>query len=104
MTKLPFILAIFIVGSAATGRALEAAPQNGPKAAAADATQTSDGIESPANLRLGLAFWLPVYYGIFVWLLTTEQSGGGGSRFRVDEPRLARVVVRASQARTRLSK
>ena len=102
MTTLPFVLAIFIVGSAASGRAAEAPPDRSTKATVStDAALTSADIEGPADVRLGLAFWLPVYYGIFVWLLTREQPGGGARR-RVVEPRLARVAVRATQARTRV--
>jgi hypothetical protein len=100
MFKLPFVLAIFMVGSAASGRAAEPAPGRPTTAAASPAALASAEIEPPADLRLGLAFWLPVYYGIFVWLLTNEQPGGGGARRRVEEPRLARVAVRATEART----
>src|SRR5262249_46730509 len=104
MTKLSFVLAIFIVGSGALGHAAEALPAAPTTAAATDAAPTSGGIEAPADLRLGLAFWLPVYYGIFVWLLTNERPGGGGARRRVEEPRLARVAVSVIQARIRVAK
>ena len=104
MTKLSFVLAIFIVGGAALGRAAEALPDGPMRAAATDVAPTSGGSEAPPDLRLGLAFWLPVYYGIFVWLLTNERPGGGGARRRIEEPRVARVAASAIQARIRVAK
>lgn len=54
------------------------------------------------SLRLALAFWLPVYYGLFVWLLTTGEGGGGAKRRVRDRGQLvplpAVVPARATRA------
>jgi hypothetical protein len=82
MLKLPLVLAIVISGGlAATSAALDTRlePAQGT-AATPDPLRPVDASASSADLRLGLAFWLPVYYGIYVWLLSNNETGGGSKR------------------------
>jgi hypothetical protein len=82
MLKLPLVLAILVAGGlAARSAALDKRgdPVQGT-VGAHDALRPVDASASSADLRLGLAFWLPVYYGIYVWLLSHNDTGGGSKR------------------------
>jgi hypothetical protein len=86
MTNLSLVLAILIVGGGAATSAAHETRQE-PRETARP-TRTQEGSEDagafPASLRLSLAFWLPIYYGIFVWLLS-PNGPGGGSRRKVED-------------------
>jgi hypothetical protein len=81
MTKLSLILAILIVGG---GAATSAAHETRQDPESGRPTRTRESSEDagafPASLRVSLAFWLPIYYGIFVWLLSPNGPGGGSRR------------------------
>jgi hypothetical protein len=86
MLKLPLVLAILMVGGlATTSVALETRrdPAQGVQATQ-DPLRPVDASTTSADLRLGLAFWLPVYYGIYVWLLSSNDAGGG-SKHRAND-------------------
>jgi hypothetical protein len=98
--RLSVVLALLLAGGA-----LSAAAHDEPRdqAESAQAVSTFRGAEpaEAASLRVALAFWLPVYYGMFIWLLTSGHGGGGAKRRAHDRGRLAAVPalvpVRASR-------
>lgn len=90
MTRAPLVLAIFLIGvsAASTVAAREADQAQTAATSVASAEDRGDAPVVSASLRLALSFWLPVYYGMFVWLLTSGEGGGGARRRVRDRGRL----------------
>src|SRR5262249_9064361 len=82
MTRAPLVLAIFLIGvsAASTVAAREADQAQTAATSVASAEDRGDAPVVSASLRLALSFWLPVYYGMFVWLLTSGEGRGGAPR------------------------
>jgi hypothetical protein len=96
MTRLPLVLAIFFIGVGAASTV--AAHEADQAQVAAPSVASEDRGDAPVvsgSLRLALAFWLPVYYGMFVWLLTNGDGGGGARRRVRDRGRLVPALASA---------
>jgi len=93
--------ALVVIGSGGVAAAAEAR-QGQDEAAGVVSADDQGGSSTSPSLRLALAFWLPVYYGLFVWLLTAGEGGGGAKRRVRDYHRLAPVTAVAPARPTRM--
>ena len=102
MNRLSLALVILLMGGGAFAGNAHEASQDQAELRVASADDPAEAPGMSPSLRVALAFWLPVYYGMFVWLLS-EGQGGGGARRRVRDRRLALSLVpaRATASRPR---